>query len=254
MSIGVIGLGRLGSALVRGLFGDKGDESVYGFNRSPGKGSALKRECPGLLVCNSAAEVIELCDVIFVWTKPDDAMSIMEDNAALIAARHPLLVSCALNVPMSHHSGRWAECYPNINMAVGKGVTVIHYAPSLPESDRTRLRDILSRVGTVYESTAEDMPYYSALCSCGPALYAMMTELLADVLCSRRGFDRALCRRMVRETVLGTALLQEADASDAAEVAHRVAHPGGSTDAGLRHLKTVLPGIYEQMLKDMKKW
>ncbi len=254
MNIGVIGLGRLGGALVRGLAGKHSEDSVYGYNRTQSKALVLEKQCPGFRSCGSAAGVLELCDIVFLWMKPADAAPVLDAHAGLIAARRTLLVSCAPNVPLRDYTPRWAECLPNVNMAVGKGVTVIHHAPALSERDRMHVEGILARVGTVYASSAGDMLFYSALCSCGPALYATMAEMLADVLAARRGYDRELCRRMVRETVLGTMILQEGEGADAAEVVHRVAHPGGSTEGGVKHLAAVLPGMYEDMLKAMKKW
>jgi pyrroline-5-carboxylate reductase len=81
-----------------------------------------------------------------------------------------------------------------------------------------------------------------------------MLELLADILAARRGYDRDLCRRMVRETMLGTLLLQESDGADASEVVNRVAHPGGPSEAGVAHLRSALPALYEAMLQKMQKW
>jgi pyrroline-5-carboxylate reductase len=254
MSIGVIGLGRLGSALVRGLCREHRNDIVYGYNRTPEKGLDLKRQVTDFQLCNSETEVLKTCDVVFLWTKPQDAINIMEKNADLIRKQQPLLVSSTLDVPLSDYTNRWAECFPNVNMPVGKGVTVIHYAPSLSDADRILLEGILNEVGSVYSASAEDMSFYSALCSCGPALYATMLEMMADIVASRRGYDRKTCRRMVHETVLGTLLLQEYDKIDAAEVVYRVAHPGGSTEPGVNYLRSHFPEFYETMLKGMKKW
>ena len=59
---------------------------------------------------------------------------------------------------------------------------------------------------------------------------------------------------LVSVVVLGTVLLQELDGADAAEVVRRVAHPGGSSEAGVTHLRATLPSLYEQMLQKMHKW
>jgi pyrroline-5-carboxylate reductase len=254
MSFGVIGLGRLGAALVQGLCREHRDNVIYGYNRTLTKGQALKNQCNNFQLCNSEAEVLEKCDIVFIWTKQPDAVSIMEKHAGLIQKKQSLLVSSTLNVPLSQYTRRWAECYPNINMSIGKGVTIIHYVPSLPDADRTLLHDILSQVGSVYEVSADGLPFYSALSSCGPALYATMTEIIADIVASHKGYDRATCRRMVRETVLGTILLQKNEGIDTSEIVYRVAHPGGSSEAGVSYLRANLSGIFEEMLKAMKKW
>ncbi len=114
--------------------------------------------------------------------------------------------------------------------------------------------DILGSVGSVYILPPEEIPFSSALCSCGPALYATMLEALADTMAAHRGYDRELCRRMVRETALGTLLLQDLDGVDASEVVKRVAHPGGPSESGVAHLRATLPELYNAMLQEMRKW
>ena len=79
-------------------------------------------------------------------------------------------------------------------------------------------------------------------------------ELFADTMAARKGYDRELCRRLVRETMAGTLLLHELDNIDAKELVHRVAHPGGSSEAGVAFLKEFLPGAFEKMLIAMRKW
>jgi pyrroline-5-carboxylate reductase len=223
-------------------------------NRTPAKAEDLVRALPGLKLCRSPAEVLGACDPIFLWTKPPDATQVLENNRELISGRQPLIVSCIAGVPLSRFTPRWAESLPNVAMAVGRGVTLVNFPPGLADTDRATVRDLLGLVGTVHEIPAAEIPYYTALMSCGPALYAVMLEQFADTLAARRGYDRDLCRRMVHETMAGTLALQEEDGIDAAEVVRRVAHPGGSTEGGLVVLREALPALYERMLQGMRKW
>ena len=252
--IGIIGLGRLGSALALGIDRSGHTGGLCAFNRSASKAEAVAAQVPRLRLCSSAAEVLRQCDLVFIWTKPPDTLEILETNKDLIRQRRPLIVTCVIGVPLAQFTDRWAECLPNVNMAVCKGVTALNCAPTLGESDRRLVFDTLAFVGSVYVLPPEEIPIYSALCSCGPALYVTMMELLADTLATRRGYDREFCRHMVRETMLGTLLLQESDEADASEIVARVAHPGGRSEAGVVHLRATLPPLYEAMLKKMRAW
>jgi pyrroline-5-carboxylate reductase len=253
-SIGIIGLGRLGSALARGLDRAGHTGELHGFNRSAPKARVVGAQVPGLRLDPSASEVLRQCDLVFLWTKPPDALEILESNKELIRRQRPLIVTCVTGIPLAQFTDRWAECLPNVNMPVRKGVTALNYAPTLGEPDRRLVFDTLASVGSVYVLPPEDIPIYSALCSCGPALYVTMMELLADMLSTRKGYDREFCRQMVRETMLGTLLLQESDEADASEIVARVAHPGGRSEAGVVHLRATLPPVYETMLQKMRAW
>lgn len=252
--IGIIGLGRLGSALARGLGREGCAGGLLGFNRNADKARAVAAQVPALRLGSSAAEVLRECEVIFLWTKPADALQVLEANREVVCDRHPLIVTCITGIPLAGFTDRWAECLPNVNMSVGKGVTALSYGPMLGAADRRLVCDILESVGSVYVLPPEEITFFSALCSCGPALYATMLELFADTMAARRGYDPGLCRRIVRETMTGTLLLQELDGVDASEVVQRVAHPGGSSEAGVKHLRTELPALYQTMLQRMRKW
>ncbi len=254
MQIGIIGLGRLGLALARGLDRSKKVELIYGFSRDKEKGKTAVRQAGSLSLRDSETEIFELCDIIFLWTKGSDAQEVLERNSGIIGRRLPVIVSCTTGVPLAGYTPRWAECLPNVNMAAGFGATIIHYASNLSESDRQIINDILRLTGTIHEVSGEDLHLYSAISSCGPALYSTMLELFADTLGRRHDFGIEFCRKLMMETVLGTIHLQELDKIDSIEIVQRVAHPGGSSEAGVNYLNSVLPEIYKEMLKAMKKW
>jgi pyrroline-5-carboxylate reductase len=252
MQTGIIGLGRLGESLARGLTRD--GTPVSGFNRSVEKGRQVAARVPGLSLLASAREVLERCDPVFVWMKPGDAAEVLAANREVIAARRPMLVSCHPDAPLAEHGDRWAESLPNVNLATGMGVTLLAFGPRVEAEDKELLKAVLAPTGVVHELPAGELTYYSALCSCGPGLYARMMQTFADVLADRRGYDRELCRAMVRDTMAGTVALEELDRIDGDEVVRRVAHPGGSTEKGLAVLDRELPALFRAMLENMRKW
>jgi competence protein ComER len=254
MNIGIIGLGRLGGALARGLDRFWMGGELFGYTRSRGKAEAVTAEAPRLTLLDSAAEVFERCEIVFLWMKPADGMAVLEACADGIKRANPLVVACTTGTEYGRYCPRWTESLPNVNMCAGAGVTLLHFAPDLGEPDRRALLEVLGAVGTVHELPREEITYYSALASCGPALYATMMEDFADTLATRRGYDREFCRALVRETMAGTIATLEEDGLDASALVERVAHPGGASEAGTRVLKARLPALYVEMLSDMKKY
>jgi pyrroline-5-carboxylate reductase len=252
MHIGIVGLGRLGESLARGLTRDGAE--VFGFTRTAEKGRQLAARVPGLTLLGSAREVLVRCDPVFVWTKPADAAEVLSANRGALAERRPLLVSCSPETRLEAYGDRWATSLPNVNLATGQGVTLLAFPATVGPEDRELLQAILAPTGAVHVVPPEELSYYSALCSCGPGLYARMMQLLADLLAERRGYDRELCRRLVRDAMAGTVALQEQDGIGAEEVVRRVAHPGGSTEQGLAVIDRLFPPLCEAMLQNMKKW
>jgi pyrroline-5-carboxylate reductase len=252
MRIGIVGLGRLGESLARGLTRDGGE--VFGFTRRLERGRQVAARVPGLTLLDSTAEVLATCDPIFVWMKPGDAAEVLAAHHDVLSARRPLLVSCHPDAPLAAHSARWADSLPNVNLATGQGVTLLAFPPGAAAEDQELLPAILAPTGAVHVVPAAELGYYSALCSCGPGLYARMMQLLADALAVRRGYDRELCRSLVRDAMAGTVALQELDQIDGDEVVRRVAHPGGSTEKGLAVIDRLFPTLVVEMLENMKRW
>lgn len=253
MPLGLVGLGRLGASLARGLSRAQVAD-VWCFSRTRRTAEKVLEQAPGLRLLDSAAEVFACCDPIFVWMAPADAADVFAAHAEVLRARQPLIVTCSPGQDPGAYTPRWADTLPNVNSSTGEGVTLLTWGPGLSQGDRDSVLTPLRACGPVYEVSAEQLPLYSALASNGPAFYARAMEAWADLLADRHGLDRAVCRTMVQQTVAGTIALQQQDGVDAAEVIRRVAHPGASTEQGLRVLDQHLDAVGEQMLRAMGKW
>ena len=127
MRIGIVGLGRLGESLARGL--TRGGGEVFGFTRTVERGRQIAARVPGFTLLESPREVFDSCDPVFVWMKPSDAAELLAAHHDVIAARQPLLVSCHRDAPLAAHTDRWAESLPNVNLATGQGVTLLAFPP-----------------------------------------------------------------------------------------------------------------------------
>lgn len=252
MGIGIIGLGRLGGPLARGLAA-AGIAEVYAFSRSRDKAEGIARQAAGLTLLDSAAEVLRRCDPVFVWMAPSQVREVLTANADALSHR-PILVNCSPGQDLSAFTDRWVDTYPNVNSATGQGATLVSWGPGLSEPDRQRVRSLLEAVGAVYEVAPAQLDAYCALTSNGPAFYAFMLEGWADVVAERHGLDVDLARVMVRQAVVGTVALQDAEGIDAAAVISQVAHPGGSTEPGLAVLAAGFRPLTELMLRAMGRW
>lgn len=252
MSVGIIGLGRLGGPLLQGL-ARAGVDDVRVYSRTRATMERLADGAAGVILAESAAEVLQHSDVVFVWMAPAQVAQVLTGNADALTHR-PVLVNCSPGQDLRAFTDRWVDTYPNVNSATGQGATLVSWGPGLSESDRQRVRSLLTAVGAVYEVAPEQLDAYCALTSNGPAFYAFMLQAWADAVADRHGLDVDLARAMVRQTAVGTVALEEADGIDAAAVIERVAHPGGSTELGLAVLQAEWPAMAQRMLIEMSRW
>lgn len=253
MGIGIIGLGRLGAPLVQGL-ARAGVAEVYAFSRTRDKAEQVVGGSPGVTLVDSAAEVLQRCDPVFVWMAPPQVEQVLENASEALGEANPILVTCSPGQRMERFSTRWVDTLPNVNSATGSGGTLVTWGPGLSEDDRESVREPLRAVGAVYEVEPGDLDAFCALTSNGPALYARMMQIWADAVADRHGLDTELCRAMVRQTMQGTLALQDGEGIGADEVVYRVAHPGGSTEKALAVLEPSFSAMAAQMLQAMGKW
>lgn len=249
MDIGIIGLGRLGAPLARGL-SKAGISGLYGYSRSRDKAEQVAAQAPGLVLLDSAAEVLRRCEVVFIWMAPNQVSEVLDANREALSHR-PILVNCSPRQNLSDYTDRWVDTYPNVNSATGQGGTLVSWGPGMAERDQETVRALLQAAGAVYELPAGQLDAYCALTSNGPAFYAHIMQTWADVVAQRHGLDVDLARAMVRQTFAGTVAAQDADHLDAAAIIHEVAHPGGSTEPGLAVLAEEFAPLAGRMLDAM---
>jgi pyrroline-5-carboxylate reductase len=221
----------MASALARGL-----GEPALVFDVQAERAQALASEIGGEAV-ESAQQLAERADVVVLAHKPAQ----LEDAAEGVAGTAKAIASIVAATSVE----RLEEVYPgvpvyrfipNIPVEVGRGV--LCYVPGTHAADgpAQELLRLLGRCGTVVELEERLIEPAMALMSCGPAFLALVVEALADAGVEH-GLDPAQARRLVVETMAGSAAFLDANGLDAEGLRARVATPGGLTERGLQILE-----------------
>jgi pyrroline-5-carboxylate reductase len=231
MKIGFIGAGSMASALARGLH-----EPALVFDVQEERAQALAQQIGGEAL-GSGAEVAERADVVVLAHKPVH----LEDAAVGVSGTAKAVASIVAATSIARLEKVYPDTpvyrfIPNIPVEVGRGV--LCYVPGTlaaqgPEDELLRL---LGRSGTVIALDEPLLEPATALMSCGPAFVALVVEAMADAG-SRHGLDPDMARRLVVETMAGSAAFLDATDLDAEGLRSRVATPGGLTEQGLRVLE-----------------
>jgi pyrroline-5-carboxylate reductase len=227
MRLGLIGAGNMASALARGLA-----EPILVSDAVPEKARALAEEVGGRAL-PSNAEVAEGADVVVLCHKPPQ----LREVAAEVAPRAQAVASILAAIPLAELEAAYPErpvyrFLPNLPAEVRRGV--LCYAPGTraPEGPERELLELLGRAGTIVPLAEPLIEPAMALMSSGPAFLARVVEVMADAG-ARHGLTRDEARRLVVETMAGTAAYLAASGCDAEGLIARVATPGGVTERGL---------------------
>ena len=125
-----------------------------------------------------------------------------------------------------------ARIMPNMAVGIGQSVTAL-YGDALGQPDRERLESLFAMLGTAEWLTDESqMHLVTALSGSGPAyLFRFIDALAKGAVALGMAEDQAA--RFAMAMVRGSAELAHVSSESPAELAERVASPGGTTRAAL---------------------
>jgi len=233
--IGFIGSGNMAAAMARGWqAAEAGAPSKMLFTDSgSGRARALAEETGGeALVSN--LELVQSSDVVILAVSPGQL-----DQVAGEIGSPTMLLSLLGAVPLERLTKAFPESdvlrlMPNLAVEVGKGVICVAEGGVDSVRGRDRIFPALEALGEVIELEDALMDPATAMTGCSPAYFAEVAQALADVG-SSNGLDPEIAVRMVGLSMAGTAELLTRRTPF--EISTEVAHPGGSTEAGLEALE-----------------
>jgi pyrroline-5-carboxylate reductase len=236
-SIGLVGAGAMGRALVSGLV--RGHPELAGVlaiaDAVPAAIEAALADSGG-----RAATLPEVAaaDLVCVAVKPKDAP---EALAQVAEGLRPGAV--ILSVIAGWDLDRLSEAAPGAamvrtmpNLAVRHGAGIVAVASrGLDERREAEVRALLAPLGAVIALPESLVAAATALAGSGPGLVAVVAEGLEEGAVAA-GLSRAQAREMVGAVLAGTAALLS-DGTDPATLRQRVSSPAGTTIAGIAVLE-----------------
>jgi pyrroline-5-carboxylate reductase len=226
--VGIIGAGKIGGSLLLRL-AESGDFDLAVSDIHPEQLEPYEKY--GIRTTSSNRELAEGSDLVVVAVKPWDVTQVLEEFSPAIEGK--AVTSVAAGVSIARISEKLPpgtavlRVMPNVCASVGLGSAVV----TANEPGRAALptvMDIFRHVGDVMELPERMFDAATALHGSGPAYVALFADALIQAGV-REGIPRDVARRLVVETIAGTAVLLK-DRS-AHQVRDEVMTPGGTTAA-----------------------
>ena len=233
----VIGGGRMGEALVRGLVasGAVAETDVRIVEPVPSRREQLTAVLPRVELASEPGDA----EGTVIAVKPADVAGVCR---AAAKARPGRVLSIAAGVTIAAIEAELAmgtavvRAMPNTPATVGVGASAIAPGTSATDDDLVWAESLLGAVGTVVRVKESLLDAVTGLSGSGPAYVFLVAEALIDagVLA---GLPREVSTSLAIQTLLGasTLLAQGDDGPEALRAA--VTSPGGTTAAGLRTLE-----------------
>jgi pyrroline-5-carboxylate reductase len=242
MKLGVIGCGKMGTALVEGAIRSGAVAAADVTGADPWQGARDHfAKATGAAV---AAEISALagCEVVLLCTKPQDVPAALRDASIASHGKQLLVISIAAGITLdaletaAAANLRVIRAMPNTPALVGKGAAGYCLGSRASREDAECARQLLGAVGLAVEVPERLMDAVTGLSGSGPAYVYLVIEALADGGV-RAGLPRAEAIQLAAQTVLGAAAMVLETGAHPAVLKDMVTSPGGTTIAGLAELE-----------------
>jgi pyrroline-5-carboxylate reductase len=240
MKVGIIGVGNMGSALVRGIInqGVINKKSVIVCDVDHNKVNILCKEL-GVLDGISAKNIVNLSDLVILASKPQNITSLLEELSNEIKSSQTVM-SIAAGITTSSIEEHLSEIpvirvMPNLPALIGEGMSIFCRGLYVNDIDVDRVITVLDAVGIYSESSEELMDSVTALSGTGPAYIFHTIEAMIESGIEM-GMTKEVSEELVLQTVFGSALLAMKSNLSPTELRKDVTSKGGTTDAAITHL------------------
>jgi len=240
-TIGFVGTGNMGEALIRGLLKAGVAEPSHILGSDPRSDRAAElAEKYGIRTTGDNTEVARQSDILILSIKPQVMERVLEEIGPEIHAQ-VLVISIAAGVPLAAIESRLPQArvirtMPNMPALVGAGATAIALGGHATDDDLKAAHRIFDSVGMTVALDETQMDAVTGLSGSGPAYVFLVIEALADAGV-KVGLSRHHAQALAAQTLLGSAkLLIETD-EHPGRLKDMVTSPGGTAIAGLHTLE-----------------
>lgn len=239
--IGIIGTGRMGSALARGLVAagtPAGDVVLSDADQGAASGVAAEL---GVSAAPGNQELAAKSGVIIIAVKPGVVSAVLGDismevdDSKLIVSIAAGITTTAVEKSLSG-CGRVVRVMPNTPLQIGKGASAYCLGKKATRDDANLVGEIFSRFGIAVEVGEELMDVVTGLSGSGPAFVYLMIEALVNGAV-KMGLSREIALKLAAQTALGAAAMVLETGRDPEDLCNEVTSPGGTTLAGLKVLE-----------------
>ena len=241
MKIGFIGMGNMARAIALGFVNSGKVDAKDMFAYAPTKEKLIQNSKKiGFTPCDSAANVVDASDMIIMACKPYQIDSVLTEIRDHLTGK--AIVSIAARWTYTTYTEALSDkvriqcIMPNTPAMVGEGVLLFEDVNSLTDDELAYVKDIFSALGSIETLSSELMRIGGAISGCGPAFMDLVMEAYADAAV-KYGIGREMAYRLVSQTMLGSAKLQQVTGDHPGVLKDAVCSPNGTTIRGVAALE-----------------
>lgn len=243
-TLGLIGAGNMGGAILRGVVADgylQASSIVVFDTNLRSKADSLNRDLPGIRFAASAIECVSQSDVVILAVKPNVVRSVINDIRPALKGKAVISIAAGWTVQMladelEPAGAGYLRVMPNTPAMVGEGMTAICDDSNFTEDDFAFAKGLFESIGRTVVLPERLFDGVIAISGSSPAYVYMMIEAMADAGV-KEGLPRAVAYEMSAQAVLGSALMVLTSGTHPAALKDAVCSPGGTTIEAVEELE-----------------
>jgi len=239
-TIGIIGAGNMGQALIKGLLGfGLSPQRIVAVEPDRNRRLAVARQYR--VRCSGVTQLARTCDALVLAVKPQDIRPVLMELDRSLRKRNakpPLIISIVAGVKLA-----WIErilgripvvrIMPNLAAKVGSAISVLACGRFATPPHRALAKAIFRCVGEVVELPERLFDAVTAISGSGPAYFFLIFQALRDAGV-KAGVPKRIAESLAVHTALGSAQLVNGLREDLDALIAQVASKRGTTEAALK--------------------
>jgi pyrroline-5-carboxylate reductase len=240
--LAIIGTGRIGEALLRGLLrsGKVDPSQVSCTVRRPERAAELTA-AHGVEVTSDNRAAIARADVVILAVKPQNLPDLLDDVTDAFRVGQTV-ISMAAGTRIATIEDRLpadvavVRIMSNTPVQVDEAMSVVSAGTHATATDVDVAVSMMEHVGRVVQLPEEHLDSVTALSGSGPAYFFLLAEAMIDAGILL-GLPRDLSTELIIQTMVGSAKMLRDSGRHPVELREMVTSPGGTTIAAIRELE-----------------
>lgn len=239
--IGFIGMGNMGTAIMRGLLKTYKPEELLFTSAHEAKMQKITEET-GVAHVSTVTECASQVKYLVLAVKPQVLPTVFKELNGKIRGDQVVISIAAGYAIADLQEGlgdvvRIVRSMPNTPAMVGEGMSGVSYDEALfTDEEKAVIDGFFTSFGKMEKVDEKLMDVVGSASGCSPAYVYMFIEALADG-CVKNGLPRQAAYKMVSQAVLGSAKMVLETGKHPGELKDMVCSPGGTTIEGLAALE-----------------
>jgi competence protein ComER len=254
VNVGIIGTGNMGTILAESFIESHAvtPSNLYITNRTIAKAEKIKDIYPSVHILNSAEEIVNQSELIFICIKPLDIYPLLASLSTKIT-RDKCIVSITSPISVKQLESivdcNVARAIPSITNRALSGVSLLSFGENCSTFFQERLTQLFSSISTPITIEDNITRVASDIVSCGPAFFSFLVQRFIDSAVHETEISPETATDLSSGMLIGLGKLLEKGTFTLPTLQEKVCVKGGVTGEGIKVLEAELGDIFNHVFQ-----